>query len=93
MTKPDNDRRRLTYCEIRMPLCLLGMVGMVPFWLSSIDSRRADLCSLDHGISTNRMECGSGFWDCCDDEDGARMSDNDVGDSIDFDDFLSIFVR
>lgn len=78
---------------MRMPLCLLAIVGMVPFWLSSIDSRRADLCSLDHGISTNRMECGSVFFGCCDDEDGAKMSDSDVGDSMDFDEVLSIFVR
>lgn len=39
------------------------------------------------------MECGRDFWGCCDDEDGAKMSDKDVGDSMDFDEVLSIFVR
>lgn len=50
--------------------------------MSSIDNRRADLFSLDQGISTNRMECGSFFCGGCADEEGIKISDNDVGDSI-----------
>lgn len=72
----------------------MAIVGVIPFWLSSMDSRRAALFSLDHGISTNRMECGSVFFGwCAVDEDGAKISDNDVGDSIDLTDVLSILVR
>lgn len=66
-----------------MPLCFVAIVGMVPFWFSSIDSRRAVLFALDQGISTNLIECGSGFWGSCDEEDGDNISDSDVGDSID----------
>lgn len=74
-----------------MPLCLLAMGGIVPFWLSSMDNRRAVLLSFDHGISTNLIECGSVF--CCVDEDGAKISDKDVGDSMDLTDVLSILTR
>lgn len=58
-----------------------------------MDSRRPVSFSLDHGISTNRMECGSVFGVCCDEEDGAKISDSDVSDSIDFTDALSILFR
>lgn len=81
-----------TYCEIRIPLCLVAIIGL-PFWLSSIDSRMPLLFSFDHGISTKRMECGSVFWVCCDEEDGAKISDNDVNDSMDFTEALSILLR
>lgn len=50
--------------------------------MSSIDNRSPDLFSCDQGISTNRIECGSFFCGGCVDEDGIKISDNDVGDSI-----------
>lgn len=64
-----------------MPEHLLPVGVGMPLWLSSIDNRITFLFSFDHGISTKRMEWGSAF--VCVDVDGAKISDNDVGDSID----------
>lgn len=74
----------LTYCDIRIPLCFVAMGDNVPLRLSPMDNRRADLVSLDQGISTNRIECGSFFCGCCVEDDGIRISDKDVGDSTFF---------